>query len=80
MKQTDDLVKAVFTKEAPQHVLHFVSVCIVAAILVHFVMRHLWFTQAFVQNMDRNEEVFLVNAQFKCTNAVNIFTYHKERF
>ena len=38
MKQMDDLVKAVFAKEAPQHVLHFVSVRIAAAI-VHVVMR-----------------------------------------
>jgi ERCC4-related helicase len=39
MKQTDDLVKAVFTKEAPQHLLLFVSVRIAAAIIVRFVMR-----------------------------------------
>jgi len=39
MKQMDDLVKAVFTKETPQHVLQFVSLCIVAAIFVHVVMR-----------------------------------------
>jgi len=38
MKQVDDLVKAVFTKEAPQYVLQFVSSCIAAAI-VHVVMR-----------------------------------------
>ena len=80
MKQTDDLVKAVFTKEAPQHLLLFVSVRIAAAIIVRFVMRLLWFTQPFFQNMDGNEEVFFVKAQLKCTTAVNIFTYHKARF
>jgi len=32
MKQMDDMMKAVFTKAAPQHVLQFVSFCIAAAI------------------------------------------------